>query len=1833
MSGFRNLALTFLVCTLLLNSSCAPTEDEVITADNVQREGSPGIFLDSAVGGVDYTTTSGLGGVTDSSGRFYYNPGDQVSFTIGGISLGSVTGAAKLTPVEVMGASGTADQKVINLSRLLQTLDADGDPSNGISINDSTKTTLAAKSVNFDVSVEAFDNATKSVTAAVGKTMVTATRAIKHLHSTLNDQGLSSKVASDADLQSVSSELDNFTTVAANFTVSENATALTEASGSSHTDTFTVVLASEPVGNVVFSVVPSDASEVSSSPSSLTFSPDNWSTAQTVTLTGTDDEISDGTISSAVTVGINESQTKDSEYDKLKSHSISATTSDDEGIPSVTLTAAIVSLVEDEETLTLTVNMSLASGVDTTVDFTTSGTAERDADYSITPDPLIIPSGSKQGTVTVKSINDEIDDDAETIIIGVGVGSISNSVGATNNIQDVTLTISDDDTAGFQLSKTTAAVTESGTKDTFTVVLDSKPTHDVIVTLTSDDTGEATVSPDNLTFTSENWKTAQTVTITGVADDQDDENATSTITVSVNSSDTNYVSSKLSDKEVEVTTSDGDTAGFKLSETTVTATEGGDNATFTVELTSKPTSAVTIGIAGSTEASVSPTSLSFDASDWKTPKTVTVTAVNDSVDDDQQTSTITVSVSSSSDSKYGSGIANQSVTATTKDDDTAGFALSKNTATVTEGGDSDNFTVVLNSEPTQDVVLTLTANDSTEVSISSSSTLTFTSSNWNTAQTVIIAAADENLDDDNITSTVTVAVSSTNDAKYDNITNQTVTVTTVDDDTTPLVTLTADNSSMSETGGTIILTVSMSTAATADTTIALYPSGTATLDADFTISNTTLTIPAGSTSDNITLTALTDQVDEDSEAIIIDISGVSGGNGAKESGNQQRVVNITDDDTAAFTPSKTTAAVTEGGTTDSLTVVLGTQPTADVVFSLTASDSTEATVSPATLTFSSTNWDTPQNVVITGKNDAVSDGSKSSTVTIAINTGSTNDEKYAALLNQSVSVTTSDDEAAPVITLATSASSLAENGGTATLTVTQSVATEESTTVTLSTASSGATLGSDFTISATTLTLAAGSTTGTATLTGVSDQIDDDNESIVVDVNTVTGGNGANESNTQQVTVTITDDDSANFTITQSNGSTTVTESTSSTDTFTVVLGSEPTGSVILNIVASDNTEATVAPSSLTFTSSNWSTTQTVTVKGVSDSVDDGDQNSTITLSVDIGNTLDPAYDALDNKTVTVTTSDGDSAGFTLSKTTAAVTEAGSTDSFTVVLTSKPTGDVVFSLSDNDSDDSEVNITSPSQLTFTSSNWNTAQTVTVQGLDDSMDDGDISTLITLAINQSNTADSIYDALNNQTVTVTTSDNDTAGISISCCSTDSVDGSSKTNAVSLAETGGSTSFTVVLQTQPSSSVILDITPMQTTEFSTASDNLTFTTGNWNTPQTVTINAVADDLDDGDKEGTVRVTPSSSNSDTNYAGLNYQPVWFKNIDDDTSGFTITESGGSTSVNENLTEDTFTVKLTAKPTNNVVFSVTSNDTSEATVSPASLTFTALNWDTAQTVTLTGVQDVIDDDNQTSTITVSINQSSTLDDNYDSVVSKNVSFTTIDDESAPLVTLAASSDSIAENGSGSVTLTATMTVASSSDTTITLSLSGTATQSTDYSLANGSIVISAGQTTGTDTITVVNDSIVEASQTIIVDISVSGSTAGESETQQVTVTITDDDSAAVIIEDVNVNEGSNAGLTLTLNNEVEGGFTIDATAYPINGSGTATGGTSDSGNTDFIEKTESITFSGSAGETKSFSVTTTTNGNENNNETFEVKMDNLVNTSASVTITDTATVTIINQ
>ena len=99
--------------------------------------------------------------------------------------------------------------------------------------------------------------------------------------------------------------------------------------------------------------------------------------------------------------------------------------------------------------------------------------------------------------------------------------------------------------------------------------------------------------------------------------------------------------------------------------------------------------------------------------------------------------------------------------------------------------------------------------------------------------------------------------------------------------------------------------------------------------------------------------------------------------------------------------------------------------------------------------------------------------------------------------------------------------------------------------------------------------------------------------------------------------------------------------------------------------------EGTVSSSTLTFTPSDWDTPQTVTVTGVDDDIIDGTQTFNITLSIDDNNS-DDNFDALGDKTVSVDNTDDDVAGFTLSKTTASVSEVGTTDDFTVVLTAEP---------------------------------------------------------------------------------------------------------------------------------------------------------------------------------------------------------------------------------------------------------------------------------------------------------------------------------------------------------------------------------------------------------------------------------------------------------------------------------------------------------------------------------------------------------------------------------
>ena len=117
------------------------------------------------------------------------------------------------------------------------------------------------------------------------------------------------------------------------------------------------------------------------------------------------------------------------------------------------------------------------------------------------------------------------------------------------------------DIHGITVNPTSGLVTtEAGDTATFSVVLNTQPTTTVMIDLSSDDTGEGTVSPASLTFTTNDWSTAQTVTVTGVDDDIDDGNQSYTIvTAEATSSDQSY--SGLNATDVSVTNTDNDITG------------------------------------------------------------------------------------------------------------------------------------------------------------------------------------------------------------------------------------------------------------------------------------------------------------------------------------------------------------------------------------------------------------------------------------------------------------------------------------------------------------------------------------------------------------------------------------------------------------------------------------------------------------------------------------------------------------------------------------------------------------------------------------------------------------------------------------------------------------------------------------------------------------------------------------------------------------------------------------------------------------------------------------------------------------------------------------------------------------------------------------------------------------------------------------------------------------------------------------------------------------------------------------------------------------------------
>ncbi|WP_396590626.1 gliding motility-associated C-terminal domain-containing protein [Allomuricauda sp. R78024] len=993
----------------------------------------------------------------------------------------------------------------------------------------------------------------------------------------------------------------------------------------------------------------------------------------------------------------------------------------------------------------------------------------------------------------------------------------------------------------------------------------------------------------------------------------------------------------------------------------------------------------------------------------------------------------------------------------------------------------------------------------------------------------------------------------------------------------------------------------------------------------------TLTFTPGNFGDvqTVTVTGIDDALVDGTQTydITVSVDDANSDDAFDPLADQTVSVDNADDDLAVpgFTIVESGGATgtSETGTTDTFTVVLDNAPATNVVLTVTSGDIGEGTVDLGTLTFTPGNFGDVQTVTVTGIDDALVDGTQTYDITVSVDDANS-DDAFDPLADQTVSVDNADDDlAVPGFTIVESggATGTSETGTTDTFTVVLDNAPATNVVLTVTSGDIG-----EGTVDLGTLTFTPGNfgDVQTVTVTGIDDALVDGTQTydITVSVDDANSDDAFDPLADQTVSVDNADDDLAvpGFTIVESGGATGTSE-TGTTDTFTVVLDNAPATNVVLTVTSGDIGEGTVDLGTLTFTPGNFGDVQTVTVTGIDDALVDGTQTYDITVSVDDANS-DDAFDPLADQTVSVDNADDDLAvpGFTIVESGGATgtSETGTTDTFTVVLDNAPATNVVLTVTSGDIGEGTVDL---GTLTFTPGNFGDVQTVTVTGIDDALVDGTQTYDITVSVDDAN-SDDAFDPLADQTVSVDNADDDLAVPGFTIVESGGATGTS--------ETGTTDTFTVVLDNAPATNVVLTVTSGDIGEGTVDLGTLTFTPGNFGDVQTVTVTGIDDALVDGTQTYDITVSVDDANSDDAFDPLADQTVSVDNADDDLAvpGFTIVESGGATGTSETGTTDTFTVVLDNAPATNVVLTVTSGDIGEGTVDLGTLTFTPGNFGDVQTVTVTGIDDALVDGTQTYDITVSVDDANS-DDAFDPLADQTVSVDNADDDLAvPGFTIVESGGATGTSETGTTdTFTVVLDNAPATNVVLTVTSGDIGEGTVDL----GTLTFTPGNFGDVQTVTVtgIDDALVDGTQTYDITVSVDDANSDDAfdplADQTVSVDNADDDVAAVTIADVNGSEDNGAiQLTATLNNAVEGGFTVQVSS--ADGSATLA-------DTDYTGILQTLTFAGTAGEIENFVIIPTADAVIELDETLTISMSNLGATALTIDISDTATVTINND
>ncbi len=1128
------------------------------------------------------------------------------------------------------------------------------------------------------------------------------------------------------------------------------------------------------------------------------------------------------------------------------------------------------------------------------------------------------------------------------------------------------------------------------------------------------------------------------------------------------------------------------------------------------------------------------------------------------------------------------------VNVTDADDDDASPAVTIADASAAEG-DEITFTVRLDKAVSKGLTVTPSFTDGTATKgtdyTENTADLTFTGTAGETKTFTVATTEDADSEPDE-TFTVGLTVSKTTETVT---ATDTATGTILDDDTAELTI--ADASSAE--GDSMTFTVTLDKAVSGGLTVTpSFTDGTATEGTDYTENTAAITFN-GTAGETQTFTvATTEDTDAELDETFI-VNLVVSGTTTAVTATDTATGTITNDDGAVPAVTIEDASAAEGDSiTFTVTLDMAVSGGLTVTPSFTdetATEGTDYTENTDALTFTGTAGEEQTFSVATHKDE---DNEDDETFTVSLTVSGTS---ATVASDTATGTVTDDDQMGRSPAVVTVADASADEGDALTFTVTLDKAVSGGLKVTPSFTDGTATEGTDYTENTAALTFAG--TAGekqTFTVATTEDTEGESDETFTVGL-AVSGLSGTETvTATDTATGTIVDDETPALSIADASAS------EGDSLTFTVTLDKAVSGGLTVTPsftdgTATKGTDYTENTAALTFTGTAGET-QTFTVATTEDADAELDETFTVDLTVSTAKT---PVAATDTATGTITNDDGAVPAVTIEDASAA---EGDQITFTVTLDKAVSGGLTVTpaFTDGTATEGTDYTENTAALTFTGTAGET-QTFTVATTEDT--DAELDETFTVALTVSGTQAPVA-ATDTATGTITNDDGAVPAVTIEDAS---------------AAEGDQITFTVTLDKAVSGGLTVtpaftDVTATEGTDYTENKTALTFT-GTAGETQTFTVATTEDSDAENDETFTVNLTVSGTQATVTATDTATGTI----TNDDGALSTVTIDDASASEGDSLM---FTVTLDKAVSGGLTVTPSFTDGTAAegtdyTENKTALSFTGTAGET-QTFTVATIEDTDAELDETFTVSLAVSGTQvpvTATDTATGTITNDdgaLSTVTIDDASASEGDLLAFIVTLDKAVSGGLTVTPSFT-------------DGTATEGTDYT-ENTAALSFAGTAGETQTFTVatIEDTDAENDETFTVNLAVSGTQATVTATDTATGTITNDDGAlaAVTIGDASASEGDSLTFTVTLDKAVSGGLTVT----PSFTDGTAAEGT------DYTENKAALGFTGTAGETQSFTVATIEDADAEPDETFTVSLA-VSGTQVPVTVTGSATGTITND